>query len=64
MKVRNKKENVRYVNYIENAIAELEEAIDCITYAAYPELNKRTIAKIREVISSLDDVSAVPIFKP
>lgn len=64
MKIRNKNENVRYVNYIENAIAELEEAIDCITYSAYPELNKSTIAKLELVIDNLDSISSTPLFKP
>jgi hypothetical protein len=64
MKIRNKNENVRYVNYIENAIAELEEAIDCITYSAYPELNKSTIAKLTEVISLLNNAQSNCIFKP
>ena len=64
MKIRNKNENAQYVNYLETAIDQLEQAIDSITYSAYPELNKRTIAKLRDVISVLDDTSAAPIFKP
>lgn len=64
MKIRNKNENVRYSVYLETAIDQIEQAIDSITYSAYPELNTRTIARLREVIDNLDSISSTPIFKP
>lgn len=64
MKVRSKNENVRYADYIETAMDYIEQAVDSITYSAYPEMNRRTIAKLKEAISILDAASAAPIFKP
>lgn len=64
MKVRNKNENVEYLHHLEIAIDQVQQAIDCITYSAYPELNRRTIAKLENIINALDTVTAAPIFKP
>ena len=64
MKVRNKNENVEYLNHLEIAIDLVQQAIDCITYSAYPEMNRRTIAKLESIINALDTATAAPIFKP
>ena len=64
MKVRNKNDNVRYINHIETAIDQANQAIDSITYSAYPELNQRTIAKLKAAIHSLEDALEAPLFKP
>lgn len=64
MKIRNKNENAHYADYLETAMDQVQQAIDNITYLAYPELNKRTIAKLQEILDSIDRVSAAPIFKP
>lgn len=64
MKIRNQIEKAPYVAYLKSAMSEVEQAIDSITYTAYPELNKRTIEKLQEVIDLLDKASAACIFKP
>ena len=64
MKVRNKNENVRYVNHIDSAVDQVQQAIDSISYSSYPDLNKRTIAKLQEALDLLDRARATPIFKP
>ena len=64
MKVRNRNENENYRDYLEIAIDNVEQAIDSITYSAYPELNRRVIAKLKEAICALDEASEAPIFKP
>ena len=64
MKVRNKSENINYIDYLETAIDQLEQAIDSITYTSYPEINQRLTAKLKEVINILDACSGAVIFKP
>ena len=64
MKVRNKNENTWYKNHIESAIDELEQAIDTISYISYPDINKRTIEKLKDAIKIMDDALDACIFKP
>lgn len=64
MKIRNKKENSNYVDYLETAIDQLEQAIDSVTYPSYPGLNQRLIDKLTEVVNTLDTCSRAGIFKP
>lgn len=64
MKVRNKNENIRYRNHIESAIDEIEQAIDSITFSSYPDINKRTIEKLKNAIKIMDDAIDTCIFKP
>ena len=64
MKVRNKNEKVAYLNYLAEATDSIKQAIDNITYLAYPDLNKRTAAKLAEAITILEAAAAIPIFKP
>ena len=64
MKIRNQIEKAPYVAYLKSAMGEVEQAIDSIAYTAHPELNKRTIEKLQEVIDLLDKASAACIFKP
>ena len=64
MKVRNKNENIRYVAHLDVAIDQIQQAIDDITYTAYPELNKRIITKLAEIIPLLDAAKSNGIFKP
>lgn len=64
MKVCNKNENKNFVEHIKSAIDEAEQAIDTITYLSYPDINKRTIAKLNDSINILKDVLNACIFKP
>ena len=64
MKIRNKNENYRYTEYLETAIDQVKQAIDNITYMAYPEINQRTAAKLREAICMMDESLDTCIFKP
>jgi hypothetical protein len=64
MKVRNKNDNIRYVDHLDEAIDKVEQAIDDITYSSYPELNKRLITKLQEVAELLEACSHAAVFKP
>lgn len=64
MKIRNKNENNRYIKYLESAIDEAQQSIDSITYSTYPEINRRTIKKIKEAIELMEDAMEACIFKP
>lgn len=64
MKIRNKNENTEYMEHLANAIREVRQAIDCITYISYPETNMRTIAKLRKAIHLIDEALNTCIFKP
>ena len=64
MKVRNKTENVRYVDYLDTAIDQIQQAIDSITYSAYPNLNRRTVEKLEEIIHDLEVAANTCLFKP
>ena len=64
MKIRNKNENYYYIKHLESAIDEAKQAIDAITYVSYPEMNQRTIAKLKKSISTMEDMLNMCIFKP
>jgi hypothetical protein len=64
MKIRNRNEKVCYAGYLTEATGSIKQAIDNITYLAYPDLNKRTIAKLEEAIRILESAATTPIFKP
>lgn len=64
MKVRTKSENSRYVDFIEEAIDRVGQAIDSITYTAYPEVNQRLIAKLEEAMYTLEEAAEACVFKP
>lgn len=64
MKIRNRNENYRYIEYLESAIDKAEQAIDTITYMSYPDMNKRTIAELRKAIDIMDKMLNTCIFKP
>lgn len=64
MKIRNKNENIRFTKHIESAIDEIKQAIDCITYESYPDINKRTIATLEKAIDIMENVLNNCIFKP
>ena len=64
MKIRNKNENVPYIEHLESAIDEIKQAIDSITYVSYPETNRRTIDKLKKAIIVLEDMINMCIFKP
>jgi hypothetical protein len=64
MKIRNKNENVSYIEHLESAIDEIKQAIDSITYVSYPETNRRTIDKLKKAIIVLEDMINMCIFKP
>jgi len=64
MKIRNKNENRIFVDHVESAIDKAEQAIDSITYTSYPEMNKRTIEKLKKAIDMMEDALNMCIFKP
>ena len=64
MKIRNKTENYKYIERLEDAIDQIKQAIDNITYMAYPEINQRTAARLREAICIMDESLDKCIFKP
>jgi hypothetical protein len=64
MKVRNKNDNIRYIDHLEVAIDKIEQAIDNVTYTSYPELNQRLIAKLRTAVDLLEACSHTAVFKP
>ena len=50
MKVRTKTENQRFREHLECANEKAQQSMDSITYTAYPEMNKRTIEKLKKAI--------------
>lgn len=64
MRVRNKNENIDFINYIKSAIDDVEQAIDGITYISYPEMNKRTKENLKKAIAIMEDTLNMCIFKP
>lgn len=64
MKIRNKNDNMEYTEFLKSAISEAKQAVDAITYESYPEINQRTIARLRKVIHVMNEVIDTPIFKP
>lgn len=64
MKIRNKNESQRFIEHIESAIDKAQQGIDSITYPLYPEINERTINKIKNAIELLEDAMDTCIFKP
>lgn len=64
MKIRNKNENSQFAEHLESAIYELKQAIDCITYVSYPEVNQRTIARLRKAIHMINETLNGCVFKP
>ena len=64
MKIRNKNDNHDYTEFLKSAISEAKQAVDAITYESYPEINHRTIARLRKVIHVMSEAIDTPIFKP
>ena len=64
MRVRNKKENSDYVEYLETAIDLINQAIDSVSYQGYPEINQNLIAKLEEAKGLLETCSRAGVFKP
>jgi hypothetical protein len=64
MKIRNKNENKQFIEHLNNAIYEIKQAIDSITYESFPETNKRTITTLEKAIDILENVLKNCIFKP
>lgn len=64
MKIRNKNENCSYIEHLESAIYEAKQAIDNITYISYPEVNQRTVAKLRKAIHMMNEAIETCVFKP
>jgi hypothetical protein len=64
MRVRNKKENSDYVEYLETAIDLINQAIDSVSYPGYPEINQNLIAKLEEAKGLLEACSRAGVFKP
>ena len=64
MKIRNKNENKKFMENLESAVDKAEQAIDSITYTFYPQMNKRTIERLKKAIDILEEVQEMCIFKP
>ncbi len=64
MKIRNRNENVQFIEHLKIAVDELEQAIDNITYISYPEVNQRTITTLKKAIDIIKNVLGNCIFKP
>lgn len=64
MKIRNKNDNTEYTEFLKSAISEAKQAVDSITYESYPEINQRTIARLRKAIHVMREAIDTPIFKP
>ena len=64
MKIRNKNENRQFIEHLNNAIDEIEQAIDAITYESFPDINKRTITALEKTIDIIKNVLKNCIFKP
>lgn len=64
MKIRNKNENIEYIEHLANAISEVRQAIDTITYISYPEVNQRTIARLNKAIHMMNEACDTCVFKP
>ena len=64
MKIRNRNENINYIDYLETAIDQIQQAIDSVTYTCYPELNRRLIAKLNEAADLIEACAHAGIFKP
>ena len=64
MKVRNKNENVYYIDFLDTAIDGVKEAIDSISYETCPDMNQNTITKLEEALRILWSARVAPIFKP
>lgn len=64
MKIRTKADNIRFTEHIESAIDKAQQGIDSITYTSYPEMNKRTIEKLKKAIDMMEDALEACIFKP
>lgn len=64
MKVRNKTENSQYIEALNDAVADINQAIDNITYVAHPEVNRRLIEKLEEALETIDEAKRAGIFKP
>ena len=64
MKIRNKKENTAYAEYLRTAIDQIEQAVDSVTYPTYPELNQGVITKLNDAIKLLDACTTAGILMP
>lgn len=64
VKIRNKSENVDYTRYLKAAIDDIKQASDSITYTSFPEVNRRTIAQLKNAISTLEAMMSACVFKP
>ena len=64
MKIRNKKENAEYISYLKNAIDQIAQATDSITFENYPEMNQGVAAKLNEATRLLNACVSAGIFKP
>lgn len=64
MKIRNRKENYDYAEFLKSAINEARQAVDAISYISYPEINQRTIAKLNKAIHMMNEALDTCIFKP
>lgn len=64
MKIRNRTENTYYIENLKSAIDEITQAIDNITYISHPEINQRTISKLRKAAIMVNEAVDICIFKP
>ena len=64
MKIRNRAENIRYLASLAEADNAISQAIDCLTYTAYPELNKRLIEKLEDALETVHKATRAVVYKP
>jgi hypothetical protein len=57
-------ENSQYIEALDDAVADIGQAIDSITYTAHPEINKRLIEKLEEALETINEAKRAGIFKP
>lgn len=55
---------MNFIDHLVSAVDQAEQAVNHITYPAYPNLNKDIIEKINNAINLLEDCIDADIFKP
>ena len=64
MKIRTSNENYSYMENLESAIGKVQEAISCISYSSYPNINEDTIEQLKKAIDLMEYGLIRNIYKP
>jgi hypothetical protein len=56
VKAMNEKSKYDFLNYLDNAIDKIDQAIPCISYSSYPERNKKIIDELQEISYRLEEL--------